>query len=82
VITAGSAFGDWKDCWICSTFVDSALPGSHEAESFFCAPVSLPANGPAMATITSQNTSTRNFVRRPVSRRAADPVMISLPCVP
>jgi len=28
-----------------------------------------------MATITSQNTSTRNFVRRPVSRRAADPVL-------
>ncbi len=73
--TAGRASGDWKDRWISSTLVDSALPGSHSAVSFSWAPVSFPASGPAIPTRTSQNTSTTNLVRRPVSRLAADLVM-------
>ena len=48
-----------------STWVDSACGGSHDAASFFSAPVSLPASGPASATTTSQNTSTSHLVRRP-----------------
>ena len=50
-------FGDWnRDCRS-STLVDSALAGSQDDESFFSAPVSLPASGPATATTTSQKTT-------------------------
>ncbi len=76
-----SRSGDWKVCWICSTLVDSALPGSHDARRrssarrSACRPTGRRGRPPR-----SQKTSTRNFVRRPVSRRAADPVMISPSC--
>ena len=67
-ITAGIAFGDWKVCWTFSTFVDSALPGSHADTSFCWAPVSFPDSGPARPATSSQKTSARNLVRRPVNR--------------
>src|SRR5918993_3742457 len=74
-MTAGIALGDWKVCWTSSTLVDSALPGSQEAASFCWASVSLPDSGPARPTTTSQNTTTRNFDRRPVIR----PITTRLP---
>src|SRR5580704_7433540 len=58
--------GDWnRDCRA-RTLVDSALAGSQAEESFFSAPVSLPASGPATATTISQKTRTAHLVRRPV----------------
>src|SRR6516165_6001687 len=63
--TAGYTLGDTTFDRSASTCVDSALGGSHDWASFFSAPVSLPESGPASATMTSQNTSTSHFVRRP-----------------
>src|SRR6266566_4164663 len=63
--TAGNTLGDTTFDRSASTCVDSALGGSHDWASFFSAPVSLPDNGPASATTTSQNTSTSHLVRRP-----------------
>src|ERR1700722_19357419 len=60
-------FGDWKRDWRSSTLVDSALAGSQDEESFFSAPVSLPASGPATATMISQKTRTAHLVRRPLA---------------
>src|ERR1700753_4169090 len=60
--------GDWTfDCRF-STWVDSALAGSQDDESFFSAPVSLPDSGPARATMISQNTSTPHLARRPLAK--------------
>src|SRR6266705_690599 len=63
--TAGYTFGDtnWERSF--RTSVDSAFGGSHDWASFFSAPVSFPDSGPATTTMTSQNTSTSHFVRRP-----------------
>src|ERR1700749_4091692 len=60
--------GDWIfDCRF-STGVDSALAGSQDDESFFSAPVSLPDNGPARATMISQKTRTPHLARRPLAK--------------
>ena len=59
--------GDWIfDCRL-STWVDSALAGSQDDESFFSAPVSLPDSGPARATTISQKTTTPHLARRPLA---------------
>src|SRR5512135_1404416 len=63
--TAGYTLADTKCDRSASTCVDSALGGSHDWASFFSAPVSFPDNGPAITTMTSQNTSTSHLVRRP-----------------
>jgi len=60
-------FGDWKRDCRSSTLVDSALAGSQDDESFFCAPVSLPDSGPATATMISQKTTTAHLARRPLA---------------
>src|SRR6266480_2498127 len=60
-------FGDWKRDCSASTLVDSAEPGSQAWASFFSAPVSLPASGPATATMISQKISTAHLVRRPLA---------------
>jgi hypothetical protein len=60
-------FGDWKRDCRSSTLVDSAWAGSQDDESFFSAPVSLPDNGPARATMISQKTSTAHLARRPLA---------------
>ena len=60
--------GDWIfDCRF-STWVDSALAGSQDDESFFSAPVSLPDSGPATATMISQKTTTPHLARRPLAK--------------
>src|ERR1700761_7059006 len=60
--------GDWIfDCRF-STWVASALAGSHDDESFFSAPVSLPDSGPARATMISQKTTTPHLARRPLAK--------------
>src|ERR1700761_9796706 len=60
--------GGWIfDCRF-STWVDWALAGSHDDESFFSAPVSLPDNGPARATMISQKTTTPHLARRPLAK--------------
>src|SRR4029450_12554730 len=51
-----------------TTWVDSALLGSHEEASFCWALFSLPASGPATATTTTQNPRTTHLVRRPLGR--------------
>ena len=48
-----------------TTWVDSALLGSHAEESFCWALFSLPASGPATANATTQNPSTTHLARRP-----------------
>src|SRR6185437_13476493 len=48
--TPGKMLGDCTLAWRLTTLVDSALAGSHADESFFSAPVSLPASGPATTT--------------------------------
>src|ERR1700691_3575809 len=63
-------FGDWKRDCRSRTLVDSALAGSQAEESFFSAPVSLPDNGAATATMISQKTSTAHLVRRPLATPA------------
>ncbi len=60
--------GDWIfDCRF-RTWVDSALAGSQDDESFFSAPVSLPDSGPARATMISQKTTTPHLARRPLAK--------------
>src|ERR1700753_3337721 len=60
--------GDWiLDCRF-STWVDSALAGSQDDESFFSAPVSLLDNGAARATMISQKTRTPHLARRPLAK--------------
>src|SRR4051794_41001363 len=61
--------GDRNAACSSSTCVDSALPGSHDFASFFSAPDSLPASGPAAATTMTQNSNTRYLVRRPTMTR-------------
>src|ERR1700743_2437472 len=66
--TAVKMLGDWIfDCRF-RTWVDSALAGSQDDESFFSAPVSLPDNGPARATMISQKTTTPHLARRPLAK--------------
>src|SRR5882757_875276 len=74
-MTPNSVFGDWNAPCRLRAWVDSALPGSHEEASLFSALLSLPASDPAKATTISQNTRTRNLVRRPVSSPAKDRVI-------
>src|SRR4030095_4740376 len=47
------------------TLVDSASLGSHADASFFWAPLSLPASGPATATTAIQKTRTAHLLHRP-----------------
>src|SRR5690349_6389444 len=74
-------FGSLKDRWMSSTFVDSALPGSHALVSFDSAPVSLPASGPATKKTATQKRMIRYFALRPVMMLAADLVTALLPCL-
>src|SRR5262245_25159738 len=53
-----------------TTWVDSALWGSHDEASFCWALFSFPANGPATANTTTQNPNTTHLVRRPAGRPA------------
>src|SRR6266568_3364024 len=63
--TAGNTLGDWNCDSRASTLVDSALAGSHACASFFSAPISLPASGPAAARMMIHRTRTAHLVRRP-----------------
>src|SRR5712691_826770 len=63
--TAGNTLGDWNCDCRASTLVASALAGSHACASFFSAPISLPASGPATARMTIHRTRTAHLVRRP-----------------
>src|SRR5262245_945616 len=58
-----------------TTWVDSALWGSHDEASFCWALFSFPANGPATANTTTQNPRTTHLVTRPpgtpANRRSA-----------
>src|SRR5215469_17767333 len=64
-----------QDC-CCSTWVDSALAGSQFCASFFSALVSLPASGPASATMISQNATTTHLARRPAGSLAIEPILL------
>ena len=78
--TPGKMFGDCTLACRLTTLVDSALAGSHADESFFSAPVSLPASGPATTTMISQKTSTSHLVRRPPgTRRSARALLMKIP---
>src|SRR4029453_18057472 len=53
-----------------TTWVDSALWGSHAEASFCWALFSFPANGPAPANTTTQNPRTTHLPQRPAGRLA------------
>src|SRR4030095_4016421 len=53
-----------------TTWVDSALWGSHSEASFFWALFSLADSGPATAITATQNPRTSHLVHRPAGRLA------------
>src|ERR1051326_2643759 len=69
---AGYQFG-WKSPSIFSSLVDSALLGSHDELSFFCASLSFEAKPARLKMTSSQTPNTTHLDLRPDTRRANPP---------